>query len=141
MRVLVTGAGGFIGSHVVRQLSHGGHSVYIIVRPGSSLHRLNDCLDGLKIRRVDLSDYAAVQQAVTEAKPDCGIHAAWYAVPGRYWTARENLDCVTMSLSLVKALANAGCRRLVGIGSCFEYDYEYGYLSENLTPLKPRTLY
>jgi UDP-glucuronate decarboxylase len=141
MRYLVTGAGGFIGSHVVRQLAQQGHSVQIMVRSGSSLHRLNDCLDGLEIRRVDLSDYAAVHQAVAEAKPECAIHAAWYAVPGRYWTAPENLDCVTMSLALAKALANGGCRRFVGIGSCFEYDYEYGYLSENLTPLKPRTLY
>ena len=90
---------------------------------------------------MDLSDHVAVRQAVTEEKPDCAIHAAWYAVPGRYWTAPENLDCVTMSLSLAKALADAGCRRFLGIGSCFEYDYEYGYLSENLTPLKPRTLY
>jgi nucleoside-diphosphate-sugar epimerase len=46
-----------------------------------------------------------------------------------------------MSLSLAKILGVAGCKRFVGIGSCFEYDYEYGYLSEGLTPLKPRTLY
>jgi len=88
-----------------------------------------------------LSDYAAVYQTVLEAKPDCAIHAAWYAVPGRYWTAPENIDCVMMSLSLAKALAIAGCQRFVAIGSCFEYDYDYGYLSESVTPLKPRTLY
>jgi len=141
VRVLVTGAGGFIGAHIARLLVQQGHSVFIIARPGSSLQRLSDCIDGLEVRRADLSDSAAVRQIVLEAKPDCAIHSAWYAVPGRYWTAPENLDCVTMSLSLAQILASSGCKRLVGIGSCFEYDYDYGYLSESLTPLKPRTLY
>jgi nucleoside-diphosphate-sugar epimerase len=78
---------------------------------------------------------------VLEVKPECAIHAAWYAVPAKYWTAPENIDCVMMSLSLAKALAVVGCQRFVGVGSCFEYDYDHGYLSESLTPLKPRTLY
>lgn len=141
VRVLVTGAGGFIGAHIARLLVQQGHSVFIIARPGSPLKRLSDCIDGLEVRRADLSDSAAVRQIVLEARPDCAIHSAWYAVPGRYWTAPENLDCVAMSLSLAQILASSGCRRLVGIGSCFEYDYDYGYLSESLTPLKPRTLY
>jgi nucleoside-diphosphate-sugar epimerase len=46
-----------------------------------------------------------------------------------------------MSLSLVQALAESGCKRLVAVGSCFEYDCDYGFLSEDVTPLRPRTLY
>jgi len=141
VRFLVTGAGGFVGSHIARLLVQQGHSVFIIERPESSLQRLSDCIDGMEVRRTDLADSAAVRQIVLEAKPDCAIHSAWYVVPGRYWTAPENLDCVIMSLSLAQILAGSGCKRLVGIGSCFEYDYDYGYLSESLTPLKPRTLY
>ena len=141
LRVLVTGAAGFIGSHLARQLAGEGHSVHLIVRPEDSLDRLRDCLDRLEVSTVNLLDHAAVRQVVLEAKPELAIHAAWHAVPGRYWAAPENLDCVTMSLSLAQILAAAGCRRLVGIGSCFEYDVEYGYLSESLTPLSPRTLY
>lgn len=141
MRFLVTGAGGFIGAHIARLLVQQGHAVFIMARPQSSLQRLSDCMDGLEVWRADLSDSGAVRQMVLEVKPDCAIHSAWYAVPGRYWTAPENLDCVTMSLSLAQILVSSGCQRLVGIGSCFEYDYDYGYLSEGLTPLKPRTLY
>jgi nucleoside-diphosphate-sugar epimerase len=46
-----------------------------------------------------------------------------------------------MSLSLAQALAESGCKRLVGVGSCFEYDPDYGFLTEGITPLRPRTLY
>jgi UDP-glucuronate decarboxylase len=140
-RVLVTGGAGFIGAQIVRQLLQHGHTVSMIARPESSLERLSDCLDRLEVRRVDLGDSQTVRQIVLDARPECAIHAAWYAVPGKYWTAPENLDCVMFSLSLAKSLASAGCRRVVSIGSCFEYDYDYGYLSESLTPLNPRTLY
>jgi nucleoside-diphosphate-sugar epimerase len=122
-------------------LARGGHSVYIIDRPDTSLHRLADGLEGINVRRADLLDSAAVREIVREAKPECAVHSAWYAVPGQYLTAAENLDCVTMSLSLAQILASSGCRRLVGMGTCFEYDGNYGYLSEGVTPLKPRTLY
>ncbi len=141
LRILVTGAAGFIGSHLARQLAGEGHSVHLIVRPEDSLDRLRDCLDRLDVKTVNLLDHAAVRQVVLEAKPELAIHAAWYLVPGRYWAAPENADCVTMTLALARTLAAAGCRRLVGVGSCFEYDVEYGYLSESLTPLNPRTLY
>ena len=46
-----------------------------------------------------------------------------------------------MSLSLAQMLAEAGCSRFVGAGTCAEYDWDYGFLTENVTPLKPRSLY
>jgi nucleoside-diphosphate-sugar epimerase len=50
------------------------------------------------------------------------------------------MDCLWNSLRLFDALGKAGCRRLVGIGTCFEYDSSYGYLSES-TPTKATSLY
>ncbi|MGD0693675.1 MAG: NAD(P)-dependent oxidoreductase [Terriglobia bacterium] len=141
MRVLVTGAAGFIGSHVTRRVVQEGHEVWAAILPGESTDRLTDVLDRLSVVAVDLRDGQAVRELVSAARPECAIHLAWYAVPGQYWTAPENLDCVAMSLNLAQALVAAGCSRLVAAGSCAEYDWSYGFLSEDVTPLMPRTLY
>ena len=60
-RVLVTGATGFIGSHVVRALLARGDDVRVTVRPSSPL----DALDGLDVQRVtgDITDRAAMRRA------------------------------------------------------------------------------
>jgi nucleoside-diphosphate-sugar epimerase len=141
MRVLVTGAAGFIGSHLTRRIVQEGHTVWAAILPGESTERLADVLDRLSVVAVDLREAHAVQELVSAARPECAIHLAWYAVPGKYWTAPENLDCVAMSLYLAQALVATGCSRLVAAGSCAEYDWSHGFLSEDVTPLKPRTLY
>jgi len=141
MKVLITGACGFIGSHVVRRVLQEGHSVWAVLLPGESTERLTDCLDRLSPLRCDLRESAEVRRVAHDVRPDCAIHLAWYAAPGRYWTAPENLECVMMTLSLAQSLADEGCRRLVAAGSCAEYDWRYCFLSEDVTPLRPRNLY
>jgi nucleoside-diphosphate-sugar epimerase len=91
--------------------------------------------------QLDLRESAAVRELVHRVRPDCAIHLAWYAVPGKFWTSERNLDCTAMSLDLAKHLAEVGCSRLVAAGSCAEYDWDYGFLSEDVTPIRPRTLY
>jgi nucleoside-diphosphate-sugar epimerase len=71
---------------------------------------------------------------------DTVIHSAWYAEPGKYLSADENLSCLSGTLQLAKAAIQAGVARFVGIGTCFEYDLSVGYLRTD-TPLAPATLY
>ncbi|HEV2348451.1 MAG TPA: NAD(P)-dependent oxidoreductase [Terriglobia bacterium] len=141
MKVLVTGASGFIGSQVTRQIVHEGHETWALTLPGESTTRLKDILDRLTVVPLDLCETKQVRELVRQVCPDCTIHLAWYAVPGKYWNAPENLDCVSMTLALARALAEVKCSRLVAAGSCAEYDWDYGFLSEGVTPLKPRGLY
>jgi nucleoside-diphosphate-sugar epimerase len=141
MKVLITGAGGFIGSQVARRVLREGHSVIAVLRPGESSERLSDCLGSLSLLHCDLSDGNAVRRLAAETRPEKALHLAWYVEPGKYWHARENLDCVSISLSLAQALAESGCSRFVGAGSCAEYDWDYGRLTEDVTPLRPRSLY
>ena len=141
MRIFLTGATGFIGSHLLRRLVAQGHQVHCLVRPGSSLERIRDLRDAFITVEGDLSDSGRLRSILKALKPEAAIHLAWYAVPGRYWEAPENLDCVKFSLGLAERLVETGCRRLVVAGSCAEYDWRYGYLSEDRTPCGPQTLY
>lgn len=126
---------------MARMLVETEHEVYAVIREGSSTERLRDCINRLRVLSADLRDVAKLRGMLSEIRPECAIHLAWYAAPKRYWTATENLDHVAMSLSLAQVLSDSGCRRLVAAGSCAEYDWDYGFLSEDHTPLRPRTLY
>jgi nucleoside-diphosphate-sugar epimerase len=141
MRILVTGARGFIGAHVVRALGGRGHIVIAAVRNKKMVETQESQLGDVHFVELDLNDDAGVRSAIHQIRPDVAIHLAWYTVPGKYWTAPVNLDCVSATLRFARVLAEAGCRRLLVTGSCAEYDWDHGFLSEECTPLRPRTLY
>lgn len=69
------------------------------------------------------------------------VHLAWYAEPGKYLRATENIDSLRLSLVLLEELARAGCGHLVAVGTCAEYDTRLGGILREDSPLNPDTLY
>jgi nucleoside-diphosphate-sugar epimerase len=138
--VLVTGATGFVGSQVVRHLLTEDVEVAALVRPGSDRRRLAGITDKIQILEADLTDSAAVAAQLATCRPEACIHAAWYAEPGKYLGAPENLDSLRSSLALLEELARAGCAHVVAIGTCFEYEMNFALLKED-SHTKPTTLY
>jgi nucleoside-diphosphate-sugar epimerase len=137
--VLLTGATGFVGRHVMRELLDLGAAVRVIARRGSAEDLDVARLDGL-ISTADLFSEDAAWWAEACVGVDTVIHLAWYAEPGRYLEAAENLDCLSGTLELARGAARAGVRRVVGVGTCFEYDLSPGTLAVD-TPLRPETPY
>jgi UDP-glucuronate decarboxylase len=140
MRVLVTGASGFIGSHVVRTLVSQGHEVTALVRPESSLRRLADLKGRYRVASYSAGESSSLQALLGDWHPEACTHLAWYAVPGQYLDSPENVRSLAMSLRLLEELAETGCRHVVMTGTCYEYDTDVGYLRED-GPLHPVTLY
>lgn len=133
-RVLITGASGFIGRHALAPLVARGYDVHAVAtRPGTAA--------GLTWHATDLLDPAAVDALVETVRPTHLLHLAWYVAPGKFWQAEENLAWVQASLGLARAFRRVGGRRLVGAGTCAEYDWRHGFLVEGVTPLAPRSLY
>lgn len=135
-KVLVTGASGFIGRHVVPLLVQKGCEVHAVSRSAPVAGAA-----GVRWHRVDLLDAGETADIVAELRPSHLLHFAWYAVPGKYWTSDENLRWVQASLELIRSFARNGGERAVIAGSCAEYDWSYGHCSEATTPLSPATLY
>jgi nucleoside-diphosphate-sugar epimerase/2-polyprenyl-3-methyl-5-hydroxy-6-metoxy-1,4-benzoquinol methylase len=138
MRIVVTGASGFVGAQVVRKLGASGHDVHAVVRSMGSRARLEG-IDGIQWVEADLATEAG-RERIAAVKPEACIHAAWYTEPGKYLTSLCNIDLQAATLALARKLAEGGCRRFLGLGTCIEYDTTFGLLSEE-TPLRPGTLY
>ena len=137
MKVLLTGACGFIGRHALRHLVATGSEVHTVdMRP------LPDGLTGTRHHLINLSDRAQMRQTVSEIKPSHLLHFAWYVTPGEFWTARDNIQCLEDSLQLLTVFLDSGGRRSVVSGTCAEYDWSSdGLLRESDTRIQPLTLY
>jgi nucleoside-diphosphate-sugar epimerase len=98
-------------------------------------------LDGVQWHRADLLDPCSISHLVASVAPSHLLHFAWFAVPGEYQASEENFRWCQAGIELMQQFAAAGGRRAVFAGTCFEYDFAYGYCSENLTPCVPATRY
>jgi dihydroflavonol-4-reductase len=109
MTTLVTGATGFVGSHVARKLVDAGHSVRVLVRSSSNLQ----LLEGLPVERIegDLRDPRSLERAMS------GVRRLFHvAADYRLWTRTpEELykSNVEGTRSLFEAAARAGVERVV----------------------------
>ncbi len=138
-RVLVTGGTGFVGRHTVAALREAGARLRLVGRP-DSLSSLEPAFETRATH--DLFAEGADWWRDACADVDIVLHIAWYAVPGKYLMAEQNLDCLAGTLALAKGAAQAGVARFVGVGTCFEYDLSDS--DKDLTvdaPLQPLTPY
>lgn len=74
--VLVTGATGFLGSHLTRRLSAQGRPVHVLARPDSDFRRLGDIANRLTVWTGDMTDFASVLAACRGARPETIFHLA-----------------------------------------------------------------
>lgn len=138
--VLLTGATGFVGRHVLRALRAQGRQVRLVVREGRQSEFAGlDAIESI-VTTADLFAENSQWWADVCAGIDTIVHVAWYAEPGKYLQSSKNLDCLSGTLAMAKGAVSADVRRFIGIGTCFEYELTKGVLSVT-TPLKPLTPY
>ncbi|MBW1910573.1 MAG: NAD(P)-dependent oxidoreductase [Deltaproteobacteria bacterium] len=135
-KVLVTGATGFIGQCCLPLLLERGFEVHAVTS-----RDLNEEVSRIHWYRADLLDSEQTRTVMVKVKPSHLLHLAWYTVPGEFWTSTENLRWVKASLDLLQTFISHGGHRVVMVGTCAEYDWKWGFCSEETTPLRPSTLY
>lgn len=113
MKALVTGATGFLGSHLCDRLLREGFKVSVMHRPGSK----TDAIDRHSVDRVigDITDAAAVREAV--AGSDIVVHAAAHL---SYWGKQKEIQQATNvagTRNVAEACLQSGVGRLVHVSS------------------------
>lgn len=119
MKVLITGASGFLGQYVVAAALRRGHEVHAIVRPASNPDRLSWLNHpNLKLVRIDLRLKDQLFEAMSRV--DTVIHLA-AAKSGDYYTQFSNT--VLPTENLLNAMKQASTKRLVAISTFSVFDY------------------
>ena len=119
MRVLVTGATGFIGHHVVSSLSDAGHRIL-----GTSRSPMRTAsLAGLDLCAYQMGD--PLPRTITEWTPEAVIHLAWEGIPD-FSRQRCKRNVENQTGFLQSALELPSVSRIVMAGSCREYGAEVG---------------
>lgn len=136
-RVLITGAGGFIGQHTVRAaLERLDWEIHVVV----SGARIYSFSDKVYMHTADLSNEQDCKQLMRDVRPDIIIHLAWEIGTKNYQREVANLVWVENSLRLLRLFFAFDGRRFVFAGTGAEYYQSGGLCSEE--PAQPqRTVY
>src|SRR5271157_1173942 len=110
MKVLITGASGFLGGYVTEMLVSAGHTVRALVRNTSRTDRLEKL--GVEILRGDLKDADSLQRAVAGIETIINT-AASVDAPAQEFEAAT----IQGTRALLQAAELAGVRRFVHISS------------------------
>jgi nucleoside-diphosphate-sugar epimerase len=135
-RIMLTGASGFIGRHLLPLLTANGFEVHAVARTIPVDAARNVRWYSADLLKPGLARTLAGTIAATHL-----VHLAWNVTPGQFWAASDNLDWVAASLELYRGFAEAGGKRALFAGTCAEYDWGQARLEEAATPCRPRTLY
>jgi UDP-glucose 4-epimerase len=144
MKVLVTGGAGFIGSHIVDQLTAEGHEVAVVdslwAEGGGKESNLNS---KARFYRADITDEAALARVFDEVRPDAVSHqAAQHSVAVS--TKNPQLDARVNIIGLLNVLSNStrvGVKKVVFASSGATYGTPTRLPIDEDTPQRPESPY
>lgn len=133
MKVLLTGASGFIGRPLLAHLLGRGHHVTLLSRQGNP-----QIPSGAFEIIAPLSNWP---QAVRGKSFDACIHLAWIATPGIYLESPENILFAETTNNLAQALFEAGLPHFIAAGTCIEYAPLSSDACDEKSPVGPLSSY
>ncbi len=136
-KLLITGAGGFIGRYVVEAaLRNPDWEVHAVV----SGRRPHSFSSGVMVHTADLSKAGPCEELLQKVRPDILIHLAWSLAERGYSVSDSNLQWMESSLCLLRTFYRYGGQRFLFVGSASEYGEPGGRFSEYALPVQ-RSVY
>ncbi|NRT37017.1 nucleoside-diphosphate-sugar epimerase [Clostridium beijerinckii] len=139
--VLITGATGFIGVHLVKECLRNDCKVIAVVRPNSkNLNRLPNS-SFIRVIELEMEKIEEIVEKIEDKRIDIFYHLAWDGVRVPYRDnpilQNKNYECAIKSMNAAKKLR---CNSFIGIGSQAEYGICSGKVDENYK-VNPTTEY
>ena len=131
MKVLVTGANGYIGKHVVNALLELGHEVVAVDIFNSGIDKRAKFYEFDLFRESDDVFYRL-------GEPDVCIHLAWR--DGFVHNSTNHMGDLSFHYNLLTTMIDCGLKRLAVMGTMHEVGYWEGAVDEN-TPCNPMSMY
>ncbi len=128
MKILVSGATGFIGRYVVKELLKSGHTIV------AATSKVDAQVSSTDINYVflDLDNIDPDENYFSYfGEPDMLIHLAWQGLPN-YKSLFHFEKNLVSHYAFLKNIITNGLKKLVGTGTCFEYGMREGCLSEDM---------
>jgi UDP-glucose 4-epimerase len=131
MKVVVTGANGFIGSWLCRELSKNGSYIIAVIREENSGITALENVPNIKIVYCRMEELGQLPEKINERGFDVFYHLAWTGSTGadRADFALQ-LKNAGQTVEAVRAAHSLGCRRFIGAGTLAELDC-YSYIIED----------
>lgn len=133
-KVLVTGAGGYVGRHTVTALADIGHEVTGTTRPGSR----QDVDPRARVCEVDILGQDIVAEQTFGFVPDVIVHLAW--ADGFRHNARSHIENLSAHFNFLTAMVDQGVAHIAALGTMHEVGYWEGAIDAS-TPTTPLSLY
>jgi len=122
MRIFITGGSGFIGRYLIRELN--GNQILALTRRKPKM----GSLAGVEWLFGDLEQTDQWEEKLIQFGPEVCIHLAWEGLPD--YSKEVSEKNVKLSANLFTLLRRANVRRIVALGSCWEYGDVQGRISE-----------